>query len=238
MGLRDIVSGVESREKTLTVYAPSDALADAVRDYFASQNVRVVHEPVADTADARVELSDDDGERVASVDVRAIEELVSGRADRDFGDTPPYRAILEGLDKTTFTSYDRTQMMRASREVEDRAWRVGEGQLVAGFQRLSTFETQHDAYSLLADTGLDVHVYGAPDADVDAVGTTVHGVDSSEIRETWFVAFDGGPTPTQKCALLAEERERGEFYGFWTYDPDTVDRVFDAVTGNPNRPTA
>ncbi|GAA0659176.1 DICT sensory domain-containing protein [Salarchaeum japonicum] len=238
MGLRDIVSGVESREKTLTVYTPTDALADAVRDYFASQNVRVAHEPVADAADARVELSDGDGERVTSVDVEAVDELVSGRSNREFGDAVPYRALLEHLDRATFTSYDRRQMVTASREVEDRAWRVGEGLLVAGFQTLSTFETQHEAYRLLAETNLDVHVYGAPDADVASVGTTLHPVDSPDVRETWFVAFDGGPSPEQKSALLAEEREPGEFYGFWTYDPDTVDRIIDAVPGTANRPTA
>ncbi|QDX41413.1 DICT sensory domain-containing protein [Salarchaeum sp. JOR-1] len=237
MGLRDIVTSVESQEKTLTVYGPSDALADAAREYFESQNVRVVYEPVADPADARAELCDDDGP-VLSVDVDAVEDLLSERADRDFGDVAPYRAILEHLDRATFTSYDRAQMMTASREVEDRAWRVGEGLLVAGFQTLSTFETQHEAYALLAETDLDVHVYGAPDADVDDVGTTVHPMDSPDIRETWFVAFDGGPSPQQKSALLAEERSPGEFYGFWTYDPDTVDRIIDAVPDTANRPTA
>ncbi|MEE6209197.1 DICT sensory domain-containing protein [Salarchaeum sp. III] len=236
MGLRDIVSGVESREKTLAVYAPTDALAAAVRDYFASQNVRVVHEPVADPADARVELVDGDGP-VVSADVHAVEDLVSGRANRDFGEVVPYRTILEQLDRTTFTSYDHTQMLTASREIEDRAWRVGAGQLLVGFQALSTFKTQQDAYRLLAETDLDVHVYGAPDANVDSVGTTVHATNSPEIRETWFVAFDGGPDPDQKSALLAEERD-GEFYGFWTYDSDTVDRVFDAVPDTANRSTA
>lgn len=239
MGLRDIVSGVESREKMLTVYAPTDALAATVRDYFASQNVRVVHEPVSDPADARVELSDDDDDgRVVSVDVDAVKELVSEHANRDFGDVVPYRTILEQLDRTTFTSYDHTQMLTASREIEDRAWRVGAGQLVAGFQTLSTFETQQDAYRMLAETSLDVHVYGAPDANVDAVGTTVHATDSREIRETWFVAFDGGPDPNQKSALLAEERGDDKFYGFRTYDPDTVDRVFDALDELTNRSPA
>jgi hypothetical protein len=30
--------------------------------------------------------------------------------------------------------------------------------------------------------------------------------------------------------LLAEEREPGGFYGFWSYDPETVDDVIDYLT--------
>jgi DICT domain-containing protein len=39
------------------------------------------------------------------------------------------------------------------------------------------------------------------------------------------VAFDGGDTEMESCALLAEERRDGEFYGFWTYDPSMVDEL-------------
>lgn len=38
---------------------------------------------------------------------------------------------------------------------------------------------------------------------------------------------DGARATTQKCTLLAEEREPRAFHGFWTDDPSTVDYIND-----------
>jgi len=70
-----------------------------------------------------------------------------------------------------------------------------------------------------------------PDIDPPANSTfQLHLDRSEEIATSWFVVFDDGSddeSATQKCALLAEEREPREFYGFWTYDPVTVDYIVD-----------
>ena len=48
-----------------------------------------------------------------------------------------HHVYLPRLDEADLVSYNAT-----TREVKDRAWRTGGGTLDAGFQSLSTFETQ------------------------------------------------------------------------------------------------
>jgi len=121
-------------------------------------------------------------------------------------------------------------MVAASREIEDLAWRLGQGTLHAGFQHLSILADQMDVYERLASQDdLDVHAYAYPDAEVPQHDTdlTIHVERTEEIADSWFVVYDGGGVGVNKCALLAEEREPREFYGFWTYDPDTVDWIIE-----------
>ena len=61
----------------------------------------------------------------------------------------------------------------------------------------------------------------------DADGGVDAGATGHELGRFWFVAFDGGESELRTCALLAEEREPGAFYGFWTYDPALVGRLVD-----------
>jgi len=53
-------------------------------------------------------------------------------------------------------------------------------------------------------------------------GVAVVSERDSELGDYWFVVFDGGDNEQEACALLAEERHPGSFYGFWTYDPAMV----------------
>ena len=119
--------------------------------------------------------------------------------------------------------------MAASREVEDRAWRKGEGTLHTGFQRVGAIEQQSDVYADLSGKNLDIHAYSAPSPEVPEIdGVTLHQEDTREIAESWFVVFDGAGDPLDACALLAEERgdtDERLFYGFWTYDPAIVDDI-------------
>ncbi|MFB6072361.1 MAG: DICT sensory domain-containing protein [Halobacterium sp.] len=227
MSLRRVVDDVRGREKTLTVYAPADAgVASAVGEYFASQNVAVEH-AVSDPPVHAVLT--DDGEFLTAVGPDALRALTRGRP-RAVGEEAAYGPLLEHLDRATFTSYSRYQMLQASREIEDRAWRAGAGRLHAGFQRLSNVDAERDAYERLADSDLDVHVYGAPDVDLgDDVPFAVHETDHEDVRATWFVVFDGGDEMAQSSALIAEEQPDGSYYGFWTYDASLVGDVLDAV---------
>jgi DICT domain-containing protein len=226
MSLRRLIADVRGREKTLTVHAPPNAdVVDAVREYFDSQNVAIEHEPT--DGDPRAVLADD-GEELAVVGADAVR----GLTDRDLhevGDAAPYSPLLEHLDGTTFTSYDRRQMTMASREIEDRAWRANDGQLHSGFQQLSNVAKERTTYDRLAASDIDVHVYGNPDAEVEDAPFSVHGWDDEELSAMWFVLFNGGGNREQSSALLAEERGHGGFYGFWTYDPDLVDQALSAL---------
>ncbi|CQH52937.1 DICT domain protein [Halobacterium hubeiense] len=227
MSLREVLETVRGREKTLTVYTePGTCVVPELREYFASQNVAI--EEADAGSDPEHAVLSDDGEFLTAVGIDALRSLTDGSL-RSVGESAAYGRLLSHLDRTTFTSYNHRQMLQASREIEDRAWRTGEGRLYAGFQRLSNFAAERPTYERLAGTGLDVHVYGLPDATTGVPdGVTFHGSAIPDVASLWFVVFDGGDDPRQACALLAEERENG-FYGFWTYDTSLVDDALDAL---------
>ncbi|WP_245708124.1 DICT sensory domain-containing protein [Halobacterium jilantaiense] len=217
-GFREVVADIGGRNRVLTVYAEgARELVAAARSYFASQSVTVAEES---TGDERVVLSDPDGTELVTVGLDALRDLTRG-FERGVGDGASYTELLSHLDQTTFVSYDRRQMLQATREVEDRAWRLGDGSLYAGFQRLSKLRDQRRVYERLAGTDLDVHVYGQRDAAVSLPSSlTVHERESAAFLDTWFVLFDADEAG-ESAMLLAVEESDG-FEGFWTFDDDLV----------------
>ncbi|MFC6785157.1 DICT sensory domain-containing protein [Halobaculum halobium] len=123
----------------------------------------------------------------------------------------------------------RRSLLAVSREIEDRAHRVGTGTLRASFQRFSAFRPQVGVYSYLAaDTDLSVHVHGVDDWDVPPIpGVRYHAVDD-ELERFWVLAFDGGDEG-QACGLVAREDSDG-YTGFWTDDAAIVAEIAAAVT--------
>ena len=246
MSLIELIAGVEAREPTLTVFNADSAVTEELREHFADRNVRIAEERTDAGPEGYAVLSRD-GEFVTAV---TVDELLPGVGDEtgaaDDGplerETPERvgagargqvgEPILDHLDETMFTSYSHADMVAASREIEDRAWRVGDGELHAGFQTLDVLTGETDTYDLLGEKDrLSVHAYAANEGDPpDVEHYTVHVGETAEIRETWFVAYDGGGYDDAKCALLAEERAPGEFFGFWSYDPETVDYIIDYLT--------
>jgi DICT domain-containing protein len=228
MSLRKVVDTVRGREKTLAVYTRSETeLVPELREYFASQNVTI--EAIEAGREPEHAVLSDDGEFLTAVSIDALRSLTSGGV-REFGERAAYGPLLEHLDSTTFKAYDRRQMLEASREIEDRAWRARSGRLYAGFQYASNFAGERDAYAKLAASDLDVHAYGAPDESVDVPdGVTFHGASIPEVESSWFVIFDGGGDEMQVSALLAHEEDDGDFYGFWTYEVDLVDEALAAI---------
>lgn len=228
MSFTELISGVEDHKKTLTVFNADDSTISTLGERFHDRNISVRGERTPSGAPRSFAVLSEDEEFVTAADIETV-LAEEGESDPGFeGDS--YRPILDHLDETLFTSYDIEQMVAASREIEDRAWRIGKGSLYSGFQRLSILSEQMDIYEQLASKGtLDVHAYAVPDADVPEHDTdlTIHVERSDEIERSWFVAYDGAGVDVNKCALLAEEREPRSFYGFWTYDPSTVDWIID-----------
>jgi hypothetical protein len=236
MSLTELISGVEDHEKRLTVFNTDDETVEAVRDQFRDRNLSVVGDRSESGRPGEFvvlsSMRDGDDEFVTATSVDEV--LTAPRREVSDLEGDVHHPILDHLDETMFTSYDTRQMVAASREIEDRAWRLGEGSLHAGFQQLSILSDQMDVYTRLASReGLDVHAYATPDAEVPAHDTdlTIHVERSEEIADSWFVVYDGNGADVNKCALLAEEREDRAFYGFWTYDPDTVDWLVEYLEG-------
>jgi DICT domain-containing protein len=139
--------------------------------------------------------------------------------------------LLTNLEQSVFgaRAADKSLLIDVSHSIELLANRTRTGQLHVGFQRLSNLVDDEQAariYGRLADSGVDVHVYGVPDRDAELPGVTIHGLDTPEIRESWFVVYDGGGDPERQAALLTVQIEdTNQYEGFWTYDSDIVDRV-------------
>ncbi|WP_267644176.1 DICT sensory domain-containing protein [Haloarchaeobius amylolyticus] len=241
MTLLDIVDRVRQREKTLTLFnlPPGSSLDTRLASFFADQNVRVEVDDTSAEAPCFATLTDPDT-LYAAVDASDLLDLLDGPAagPDDLGiDDSAHAALLAPLKETTFTSYDHENLMQVTREIEDRAFRVGEGTLSAGFQQLSNFDHQTDVYRRLATTDLDLHVFGEPDGHEDVEGVTAHGLDTEEIRKTWFVVFDGGGRDELKSALLAVDRGNGTFFGTWSYDPALVDEVSEYLLAHTDHVT-
>jgi DICT domain-containing protein len=226
MSLTELIAGVEAHEKRLTVFNADDDVVRALRERFADRNLSVEGATAEAGPDNYAVLSEN-GQFLAAI---AVEDVSSESAERTVGFADAtYRPVLDQLDETMFTSYSTQKMVAASREIEDRAWRIGRGSLHAGFQRMSVLADELPVYDRLAERdGLSVHAYAYPDGEgsLDASPhLTIHDDDSDEILNSWFVVYDGDGVNENKCALVAEEREPRRFYGFWTYDTETVDYV-------------
>ncbi|MFC7057641.1 DICT sensory domain-containing protein [Halovenus salina] len=236
MDIRECIEFIRYNEKELRLFnvSQTNSLRADLEAYFETQNVRITESRTATGAPEDIAVLSNTAEVLGVLDVptlRALLETVPrGPGDLGIADKE-YEGILGPLKETTFTSYDSEQLLYVSREIEDRARRMGNGSIHAGFQQCSVMADQRRVYTDLARRGIDVHAYGVPDTEPPDFGPGhIHPIQTDEIAETWFVVFDGGGTDAQKSALLAQERDEDFFYGVWTYDPEFVDHVLDYLT--------
>ena len=164
--------------------------------------------------------------------VTALFEPSAAVLDADASTTASLEPLLALLDDTLYHSFERRQLLAASREIEDRGWRAGRGELHAGFQRPDALAAQRSVYERLAESELDVHVYFDGTWDATPIpGVTTHTDRDSELGRLWFVAFrpvtDG---ERGACALIARERTADTYEGFWTYDAERVATLADHLT--------
>lgn len=238
--LAAVIDGVENASQTVSIlnYEGPPEVKDRIVSYFEPQSV-AVREERREGLPKNFALLREGEEFLAASGTDELYEHVNGDvmldADRFERVRPP--AVLEHVDNRTFTGYDRRRMTLASREIEHRAWREGGGELHAGFQRLSLLRTQRSVYERLRDAGVDVHVYGEPDAETPS-GLAEHAHTDEEIAQSWFVVYEGGESTARarqtrtgdgsdapSCAMIATERGDGTFAGCWTYDSEIVDSV-------------
>lgn len=249
MDLRESIEWIRHHEKELALFniEPTDPVPDTLRTYFETQHVEITVRQTASGAPRDVAVLSDATGVLTLVDVSTLREITetdhTGSDGVGIADAT-YESVLRHLKETTFSSHDTEQLLYASREIEDRARRVGGGSIHAGFQQCSALKQQRQIYADLAHRGLSVHAYGVPDITPPDLGPGhVHAVRRDEIAKTWFVVFDGDGDDSQKTALLAEERDENDFYGAWTYDPGIVDplltyleRTYDSSADNETTP--
>lgn len=224
------IEEAQGRRKRFVVYSTE---AVDLAEQFATRNVTVENrelpqpgpEPFVNIYDGETFLG-----AISLEDLRILLEppVVRPTDDEELGDA--YRALLEVLDGTVFATLDRRQLQATSHEFETRAYQVGHGTLRVGFQSLSGFEPQTEAYRYLGEeTDLDIHVYGQPDwAPPSIPNVTYHRDTEGELTPFWFLAFDGGQEKRQRCALVAEEQENG-YWGFWSYDTALVGDILETL---------
>lgn len=169
------------------------------------------------------------GEIVGVIGIEAVEGLleppIRPPGDRD-EISEGYRVLFDVLDKTVISGMSRRELLAVSREIEDRAFRVGEGTMWVSFQTLSTFQSQAEVYrTLAAETALDIHIHGRDDWIPPAItGITYHTERGEQFERYWTLAYDGGPDSTQACGLVAKEHS-DNYIGFWTDDPALVEEI-------------
>lgn len=227
-----LLEEVERRRLTFVVYGREEEFP--ALEQFTTRNVSVEHRLLPETGpDPFVVIRDSEG-FVGSVPVPILERLSDPRHRLPWaGESDPgYRALLELLESSLFTAFDRRQLLAASREFEDRMWRVGQGRAHVGFQSADALRAQAPVYERLAtERDLDVHVYVRAGTEPPEIpGVTLHQPDADEIGRFWFLVYDGGSDGQQACALVAEERAADSFTGVWTYDPATVGGLLGYLT--------
>ena len=164
-------------------------------------------------------------------------------------------SVITGLHDTVFTlrgypesNRQKLLLITISRFIERVAWESGSGTLRSSFQRLSRLDDEigtRRVYRQVVEAGVDTHVYGVPDRVPDDLGATVHGGESIDFTDTWFVVFTppDGPRAIDAAddlrrgvdggvALLAVETEPRVWQGIWTFDPDRIRTVSDYVIEN------
>lgn len=228
--LDSLLARAGSRNHTFTVYRREEPVE--AESLFAAHGVEFEVRTLAPTGPDPFVLIETDGEFVGVIGAAELDGLFDppiGRPGDREGISAGYRALFDLLDDTLFASMRRRTLLAVSREIEERAYRVGSGTLRASFQRFSAFRPQVDVYRhLAAETDLDIHVHGADDWDAPTIsGVTYHTVDDGELGRFWVVAFDGGDDG-HACGLVAREESDG-YTGVWTDDEPVVDEILSAV---------
>jgi len=230
--LDSLIDDVRSSDRQFVIH--SDDPETAAADWFRNHNVEVTHRPLPEGIPRPFLVVERDREFVGVLDLEEVERLleppIEPPADREEL-SPAHREFFDVLADTVFTSISRRELLAVSREIEDRAYRVGDGTFHVAFQRLSTFRPQRRRYErIAAETTLDVHVHGVDDwTPPESEAIHYHAHQDSRLEPYWVLAFDGGPEEMQASALVAEERPEGGFTGFWTHDETMVQRILTSV---------
>lgn len=232
--LESLLEDAQTRDVRITLYRRGET--GSIEGWFDSHGVDMERRSLPNGGPESFVVIERDGGFAGALGTAELSWLLEPPivrpGDRN-GISAGYSALFDTLDDTVFTAMTRRELLAVSREIEDRAYRIGTGVLRVGFQTAAAFDAQLDAYRALAtDTALEIHVHSVDPDDgalPDIEGITYHeGGDT--IDRYWALAFDGDGDDGRACGLLAQERTAG-YDGFWTDDAATVERISAGLAG-------
>lgn len=205
---------------------------------FAEQRIEVGEEKRDEFEDNTVVLVEE-GSVVATSPLSELQNAIlmvnsdlykTGTRKLDATETP---AVIDGLTDHPFTlrgypasDTEKLLLILLSRQIERRAYEHRNGTLRSSFQRLSRVTDEQgtrQVYETIAETDVDVHLYGRPDwVPSPDFSVTIHGGYKRDFRDSWFVIYEPPHGDDGLAALVAIEKESGTWDGFWTYDPELV----------------
>lgn len=214
--LQSLVDDLSAQRRIVTVYAadPPADLAERLSDWHA--DVRFDRLPPESGAGfVTVRQGDRFLGTVPLETVATLFEPTAGVFDAASTETGSLDPLLELLDDTLFQSFERRQLLAATHEIEDRAWRHGQGasrwlpapgRTGRPASRLRTTRGKWPRRTRLRRRGV-----GRP----PIAGVTEHSESDGELGQFWFVAFQpDAAARSQTCALLARERDPATYGGF------------------------
>jgi len=237
--IRDFFDGVSDTDISLVTINRTQPkpVQELLADAFSTQSVDLVERSLPRDDDDIVALCKDGEVSAVSSLTEVMRSFLLVNADRFKTGTGGFDGgipdVLEGMAETLFdlrgypaSNKEKLLLILISRHIERLAYERGDGRLRSTFQRLSRLEDEfgtRTVYERLAGRTVDVHVYGVPDGVPEQLDVTVHRGTSDEYRNSWCVVFR--PPEDDGAALVAHQQQPNRWQGFWTYDPDTVDRV-------------
>lgn len=243
--LSDCIDGVSTSEKTLlTVNRQGpDTLLSLLGRAFDRQPVELDDVAVPEGEHDIVLLVEDGQVKATSPMAQVRDTLLLVNADHyrtganrlDEGAVPD---VIAGLSDVEFTvrgfpasNKEKLVLVVVSRLIEARALAAGEGTYHVGFQYLSRLDAESGTRAVherLAETDLDIHIYGARDRGseiADTLDATVHTVGGEELRRSWFVVYEPPDGASGQIALVAIQIGDNEWRAVWTESRDRVAEI-------------
>lgn len=241
MGIEQLLAAVDTPPRRLAVVnrTQPEPFQEMIEQLFEDQAV-TVEERASDEYGPNTVLLLEDETVVATSKLRELEDAIllvnsdlfmTGTKQLEDTAVPD---VIDGLAETRFSlrgypasDSEKLLLILISRQIERRAFDHGDGTLRSSFQRLSRIQDERGTkrvYQRVADTDVDVHVYGQPDwTPSPEFPVTMHGGYGADFRDSWFVVYRPPDEETTPAALLAIETGDATWDGYWTYDGAVVD---------------
>lgn len=213
-----------------------------LENLFADQEVDI-EETVSEEFEDNTVLLLEDGEVIAQSTFESLQNTLlmvnsdlfkTGTQKLEETEVP---AVIDGLSGTQFelqgypeSDTETLLLILISRHIERQAFEHGAGTLRSSFQRLSRIVDEQGTrrvYERVAETDIDVHLYGQPDWTPDPeFSVTIHGGYDVDFRRSWFVLYNPPEVSTiEPTALLAIETGERAWEGFWTDDESIISEL-------------